>query len=151
MVRVAVMAGLTLVPLFAGPVPADPVTLRDGAYAVEVKLELPHLEDMTQKAVRQVCLRAEPGANTHGLAVLSDNNPLARCPLSDIREEAGVLTFAIACDGKNAARATARYVLAPERFQGRITMQMGGKNMTMTEVQTGRRIGVCEGAKAPGP
>lgn len=141
--------GIGLVLLLAGPASAEPMMLESGTYEVEVKLELPHLEDMTQTKRVQLCLSAAPGTNNHGITVLSDNNPLAKCPVSNIRETGGELTFEIACEGKNAAKATARYVLAPEQFRGRITMQMGGKNMTMTEVQAGRRTGACEGAKTP--
>jgi hypothetical protein len=34
-----------------------------------------------------------------------------------------------------------------DAFTGRIAMVMGAKNMTMTEVQHGRRIGECSPAK----
>lgn len=135
--------------LLAEPAAAEPATLESGAYEVEVKLELPHLEDMSQKKVVQLCLTAEPGPDLHGIAVLSDNNPLAKCPISNVRESGAELSFDIACEGKNSAHASATYVLAPERFRGRIAMQMGGKNMTMTEVQSGRRVGACEGGKTP--
>ena len=131
--------------LAAAPACAESPLLEGGSYAVTVRLELPHLEDMTQTSTRTLCLTAEPGANNHGLTVLSENNPLARCPVSDLREAGADLTFAIACEGRNAAKASARYVLAPQGFRGRIVMQMGGKNMTMTEVQEGKRVGACEG------
>jgi hypothetical protein len=35
------------------------------------------------------------------------------------------------------------YELSPNAFNGRVAMVMGAKNMTMTEVQHGRRIGEC--------
>ena len=124
--------------LLAGPT-AEPATLESGTYEVEVKLELPHREDMTQTKVVRLCPTADPGANIRGIAVLSDDNPLAKCPISNIRETGAELTVDIACEGKNSARASAKCVLAPARFRGRITMQMGGK--TMTEVQSGRRTG----------
>ena len=143
------LSALLLVALTSTAALAEPALLRSGAYEVEVQLELPHLEDMTQKKVVQVCLTAEPGPNNHGIAVLRDNNPLAKCPVSNLREDGDRLNFEIACDGKNAARAVARYRLLPERFDGRIVMQMGGKNMTMSEVQSGRRIGDCATGKTP--
>ena len=145
--RLCLLSGCLI--LLAAPVAAEPAALESGNYEVEVKLELPHLEDMTQKKVVNLCLTAEPGPSVHGIAVLSDNNPLAKCPISNVRENGAELTFDIACEGKNSAHASAKYVLAPERFRGRITMQMGGKNMTMTEVQSGRRIGACESGKTP--
>jgi hypothetical protein len=38
----------------------------------------------------------------------------------------------------------------PSAFEGRIAMVMGGKNMTMSEVQTGRRVGSCDPSAPPG-
>ncbi|WP_244749117.1 DUF3617 domain-containing protein [Methylobacterium indicum] len=125
--------------------------LESGSYEVEVKLELPHLEDMTGKKVVRRCLTSEANGNNHGIAVLSDNNPLSQCPVSNVRQDGGELTFDIACAGRNSAHASARYVLAPASFRGRIAMQMGGKNMTMTEVQAGRRTGACDAGKTPAP
>jgi hypothetical protein len=53
------------------------------------------------------------------------------------------LRYAIHCPGRDAARAEARYRPAPDGFRGRVAMVLGAKNMTMTEVQTGRRLGAC--------
>ncbi|MEA1833883.1 DUF3617 family protein [Methylobacterium durans] len=123
--------------------------LEPGRYAVEVRLELPHLDDLTARKVADLCLVGDAGAPNPGFAVLSDNNPLARCPISNLRRDGAELTFDIACEGRNAASGSARYVLSPGAFRGRIAMRMGGKNMTMTEVQAGRRTGPCAGP-APG-
>jgi hypothetical protein len=128
-----------------GAAAAETARPEAGRYAVEVRLELPHLEDMASRKTVQLCMEPGSQAGTRGLAVLSDNNPLAGCPASNLRQDGEVLTFDIVCAGRNAARATARYVLAPTAFDGRISMQMGGKNMTMTEVQAGHRIGACGG------
>lgn len=130
---------------------AEPATLRGGAYEVAVKLELPHLEDMTGKTITRICLAAEDGAGNPGFRILSENNPLGKCPISNIHADGKNLNFDIFCEGKNTAKATARFVLAPERFQGRIVMQMGGKNMTMTEVQSGQRVGTCDAGGNPAP
>jgi hypothetical protein len=112
-----------------------------GSYEVEVRLELPHLEDWAVKKLATICIAEDGGSR--GLVVLSDNNPLARCPASNIRQDGDTLTFDIVCEGRNAARASAKFLLAAERFRGRIAMVMGGKNMTMTETQVGRRVGSC--------
>ena len=117
--------------------------LEPGAYEVEVRLELPHIDDVNTRKLETVCLAAAPANGSHGLVVLSGNNPLAKCPTANAREQDGALTFDIVCPGVNQARGWARYRLASNRFQGRIEMKMGGKNMTMTEVQSGHRIGAC--------
>ncbi|WP_430912696.1 hypothetical protein [Methylobacterium sp. sgz302541] len=41
-------------------------------------------------------------------------------------------TFDIVCEGRSPCVASARFVPAGARFQGRIAMRMGGKTMTMT-------------------
>ena len=48
------------------------------------------------------------------------------------------LSFIILCEGRDAAKARAAYVLSPGAFKGRIVMIMGGKNMTMTTGSSGR-------------
>ena len=111
-----------------------------GAYEVAVRLELPHLADATATRALRLCL-AEGEAPAR---VLSDNNPLARCPATNRVREGGVLTFDVACPGRNAATGTARFALAPGLARGRIDMRMGGKNMTMTESQVWRRSGPCD-------
>jgi hypothetical protein len=127
--------------LGAGPPAAEP-----GEYEVSVRLELPHLEDMATTKLARICVTGGEGG-THGLAVLGGNNPLARCPASNIHEDGGVLTFDIVCPGGNAATGSAKYTLRAQGFDGAIAMKMGGKNMTMTERQLGRRIGSCDPVK----
>jgi len=132
-----VLVVLALSPL---QVVADQARLEPGEYEIQMRLELPHLEDMGAAKTTAVCLTAEP---PYGLVVLSDNNPLARCPISNVRRTGDALTFDIICEGGNQGVASAIFTLGGNRFTGAISMKMGGKNMTMTERQTGRRIGAC--------
>jgi hypothetical protein len=123
--------------------------LQAGTYEVQVRLELPNVLSWTAAAsTATVCLPAD-GANG-ALPVLSSNNPLAKCPASNVERDGAALRFDIFCPGRNAARGRAAYRLMPEAFEGRIAMVMGGKNMTMTEVQTGRRVGRCDLSVPPG-
>jgi hypothetical protein len=117
----------------------DAPGLQPGNYEVTIRLELRHVE-MAAPKVATICV-TETG--TGGLIVLSENNPLARCPASNVRRNGDTLTFDIVCPGGNQAVGSARYTVAPQHFTGVIAMKMGGKNMTMTEYQVGRRIGNC--------
>ncbi len=134
-----------LQPSWAEAGASDP--LQDGQYSVDVRLELPHLEDLNMTKTSTVCVT--PDHDNRGLAVLSDNNPLSRCPVSNVQQSGNVLTFDIICEGKNQAQASASYVLSAGSFRGRITMRMGGKNMTMAETQVGHRVGACPSAGTP--
>lgn len=121
----------------------DAVALEPGLYEVRVGLELPNLEGVAAAKLAMLCVPADDGAGNHGLVALSENNPIAHCPVSQVRQEGSTLTFAIVCPGGNAAIASARYRITPQAFEGRISIKLGGKNMTMTETQAGRRTGPC--------
>lgn len=136
--------GLTISAVIALPILAvEAQGLNPGTYEVAIKLELPHLENMAASKVATICVTDTAADGTHGLVVLSENNPLGKCPASNAHEDGDTLTFDIKCPGGNAAIASATYTLLGDRFNARITMKMGGKNMTMTETQTGHRTGDC--------
>jgi hypothetical protein len=116
------------------------VLLEPGEYEVHMKLELPYVEDMGVQRTTRICVTDR---GTHGIVVLSENNPLVYCPASNIRQNGDELTFDLICEGHNQAVAWARFELGPDRFIGVFDMKMGGKNMTMTERQTGKRVGAC--------
>jgi Protein of unknown function (DUF3617) len=123
--------------------------LQDGAYEVRVRLELPNVVNYAATSATTICLPYADGGNGAPFPVLSSNNPLAKCPASNVERAGATLSFDILCEGRGAARAHAVYRLMPDAFEGRIAMVMGGKDMTMTEVQTGRRVGSCDPAGAP--
>lgn len=126
----------------------DKVPLSSGLYKISVSLELPNLPDMSANKTDKVCIKTDDNG-VSGLVALSENNPLAKCPVKNNRLKGNELYFDIACPGGNAAVASAKFVLSQDRFVGAITMKMGGKNMTMTERQTGHRIGACKKYPVP--
>ena len=141
-------SAVALAALLAGPAWASQdALLQAGSYEVTFRLELPHLESWAIDRTATICIPAESG--DVALPVLSGNNPLGECPATNIRRDGATLSFDIRCEGRDAARARALYTLTPDGFAGRIAMVMGGKNMTMTEVQVGRRLGSCGSAAAP--
>ena len=123
--------------------------LQAGSYSVDSVLELPHLEGQGAKKTATICVVEAGAYATRGLVVLSENNPLGKCPASNARQDGSTLTFDIKCDGLNAAMGKAKYDLAGDHFTATIDMKMGGKNMTMMEMQRGHRIGDCESAPQP--
>ncbi len=122
---------------------ASEARLEPGSYRVEVRLELPHLS--AADASKDVTICIDKGADpANALRVLSTNNPLGDCPVNGRIVTGDTLRFEVACQGSNAAKGSALFVLAKDSYRGRIAMKLGGKNMTMTEHQTGRRLGPCE-------
>jgi hypothetical protein len=151
MCKILTCALVLAVPLLTSPSRAEDRagTLEPGSYVVDSILELPHLEGLGAKRTEVICIARNAASPTLGLNVLSENNPLAKCPSSNVRQDGSILTFDIKCDGQNSAVGSARYELDGQQFSGTIAMKMGGKNMTMTEIQRGRRVGPCEGLASP--
>jgi hypothetical protein len=132
--------------MLAGEAQAHPPKLQGGLYEVAFRLELPHLERWALTRTIRVCVPELEGMRAAPFAVLSDNHPFAGCAATDLHRQGAELTYEIVCEGRAAAKARASYTLGPGTFSGRIAMTMGAKNMTMTEVQTGHRLGGCRHA-----
>jgi hypothetical protein len=113
-----------------------------GLYAITARLELPHVERWAVERTRVMCLSGLP------VPVLNTGTGLAGCAAAHVEVRSGRLSYSIVCPGRDGSRAAARYRLEPQGFRGRVAIVMGAKNMTMTEVQVGRRLGAC--ARAAG-
>jgi hypothetical protein len=122
--------------------------LQGGSYEVTYRLELLHVESWAIDKTTTICVPDAQGSSPVALPILSGNNPFQKCSAENFRRDGANLTYNIVCEGRDSAKARAAYTVAPGEFKGRIAMVMGGKNMTMTEVQVGRRVGSCDLATA---
>jgi hypothetical protein len=138
----------TLAALFLAAAARGGEAVPAGLYAVTVRLELPHVERWAVDQTHVVCI-GDPDAALP-VPVLGAAASFAPCAARDVvREEAG-FSYVIDCPGRDAPRASAVYRLTDDGFRGRIAMIMGAKNMTMTEVQSGRRLGPCTAPASAG-
>jgi hypothetical protein len=135
--NLALAAALMLPNLAAAdPLPAP------GLYEVEIRISLPNVQDTAppQKLIR--CVTADDLRTGQAFFVLSEN-PLRGCDLLDYERAGTTALYRIACPGPNRGSAVALFDLASDQYRGTIKMNMGGKNMTMSESQIGRRVGDC--------
>jgi Protein of unknown function (DUF3617) len=120
----------------------EPLSLT-GSYELTARLELPHLERWAVDKTTIVCLPKLRSGDELPIPVVSANNPFAKCSAANLTTDSRKLEYDIVCPGRGAAKGHATYILSTETFSGRVAMVMGGKNMTMTEIQQARRIGEC--------
>jgi hypothetical protein len=125
----------------AGSLEATPF-LTPGLYEVEVRISLPNVQDAAAPIVLTRCMSATDLESGRAFFVLSDN-PLRNCAQVDYKAAADIATYRIECPGPNRGSALAAFRITGIRYRGNIRMNMGGKNMTMSETQVGRRIGDC--------
>jgi hypothetical protein len=118
-------------------------SLIPGLYRVEVRINLPNVQDVAAPLVLTRCLSPDDLESGQAFFVLSDN-PLRSCELVDYQATAGTAIYRIACAGPNRGSAVAVFDTRATTYRGTIKMNMGGKNMTMSETQAGKRIGDCQ-------
>jgi len=121
---------------------ADEGALKPGFYEVTVTLEMPNVVTGIGPGTVHRCVTAADLSTGNAFGVLGEN-PIRSCPISDYSISANRALYRITCPGPNAPSAVGAFDLAATSYRGVITMNMGGKNMTMSERQRGRRIGAC--------
>lgn len=129
-----------LMPLSA--ISGEDAVLKPGFYEVTVTLEMPNVVTGIGPGTVHRCVTAEDLRSGSAFGVLGDN-PIRSCPITDYSISASRALFRIGCPGPNTPSAVGAFDLAPASYHGVITMDMGGKNMTMSERQRGRRLGAC--------
>ena len=125
------------------PTCADGRLPQGGSYELTARLELPHLERWAVDKKTIICLPTSLNNGDLPIPIVSANNPFAQCSSANVAAQFSKLEYDIVCPGRGAAKGHAIYILSDDTFSGRVAMVLGAKNMTMTEVQQGRRIGNC--------
>jgi len=139
--KLATSAGVLLMLMETGSTSAD-MSLAPGLYAVEVRISLPNVQDVARPLLLEKCITAAELESGHAFFVLSDN-PLKTCDLVDYEGGRTGAIYRIVCPGPNRGSAVGVFEFRESSYRGTIKMNMGGKNMTMSETQVGKRVGEC--------
>ena len=137
-----VVASGVVVALAATGSGAADLLLKPGLYQVEVRIGLPNVQNAAPPLVVTRCVGADNLKSGQAFFILSDN-PLKRCQLVDYQATADAALYRIVCAGPNKGSAVGVFDTKGTSYRGTIKMNMGGKNMTMSETQAGKRIGDC--------
>lgn len=114
--------------------------MRNGLYTVSVEPRIPNVDVKHLKVQAEICWQG-PGHASMPLGPLGPG-PLKTCPATARSTEGGI-EVTTKCPGPNMGWALSRYRVTSEGFRGWVSMNMGGKNMTVTEKQTGTWVGRC--------
>ena len=138
--RSATVAGAALIAL-GGAVSHGEGLPAAGRYRVEVTLEMPNVRGTYPLRTVERCLA--PGAIEGAFLAIVSSPQIADCPVVHHRHRESRLEIEVACEPVNTGRASASFELGAAGYTGRIAVTMGGKNMTLTEIQRAERIGDC--------
>ena len=114
-----------------------------GLYRIEVRIALPNVQDVAAPIALTRCIRPADLESGQAFFVRSDN-PLRNCDQIDYQVRAYTVSYRIACPGPNRGSAVPVFTTTSTAYRGSIKMNLGGKNMTMSETQIGERVGECE-------
>lgn len=114
--------------------------LRKGLYVVKVEPKIPNVDLKGAESEVRICWQG-PGKAKTPLGPLGPG-PLKNCPATARATEGG-MEVTTRCPGPNMGHALSRYRVTSDGFRGWVSMNMGGKNMTVTEKQTGTWVGRC--------
>jgi hypothetical protein len=141
-----IFAGLVCVPavaMVAGFAHAGGLGVEPGLYEIEVRVGLPNVLEVGPPGRLTRCLTAGDIESGQAFLVRSEN-PIRACGLTDYAASGAAVRYRVRCPGPNAASGEAEFEATGQGYRGAIRMQMGGKNMTMSETQTAVRLGDCE-------
>lgn len=116
--------------------------LEPGLYEIKVRVELPNVIDPAHEALSRRCItRAD--LSRHDPFQIESETPLKKCQRTPICMGGAKAGFQVVCGGGTGGVADGQFTLSNNQFSGTIKMNMGGKNMTVVERQSGRRVGDC--------
>jgi hypothetical protein len=121
---------------------ASEPALRPGLYEVDVRISLPNVGEAAPPSLITRCITPDDVRSGGAFFILSDN-PLRQCAVLDYQTTASTVVYRIECAGPNRGSAVASFDIKETTYRGTIKMNMGGKNMIMSEAQAGKRTGDC--------
>lgn len=134
------LLGLTLFGI-ATPLLAN--LLQPGLYEVQVETGMPNDGNRRGAPSRYtVCVTKQDLENGHAFRA-PRGHQYDRCELKDYMSERKHVNYRVVCPGPNAPSGEGEFLLTATGYQGTVSMQMGGKNMTMFQKYSGKRIGDC--------
>lgn len=130
-----------VLPLLASSVSAQ-VRITPGEYDVTSETILPHLEEALRYATTHTreCLR-EPDATR--LFPLLLKPAFAGCHLVPAASVGDKLRLVLRCANPEAATGSAVFSVSHYKWSAELQLKMGGKNMTLSQKLTGKRVGSC--------
>lgn len=142
--RIAAPLVMAFVFAHGGNAEAGTILIEGGRYEVTYWVELPHLERYAVERTQVICIDAITHEGTGApLPLLGQNDIFDNCRMERFGADEVGFDYGLVCAERGGAIATATYRPTPGGFQARIAIMQGAKNMTMTEVQIGRRLGAC--------
>lgn len=129
-----------VLPILLIPAAVIAQAIEPGLYDVSVSVQIPNVRVTNADFTTRLCWRGTEDS-AMPLGPLGPG-PLRSCP-AEARHKNGRLIVDNRCDGPNAGWAVSNYRPTAAGFFGTVDINMGGKNMTVREVQRGVRIGDC--------
>ncbi|HEY7642254.1 MAG TPA: DUF3617 family protein [Steroidobacteraceae bacterium] len=117
-------------------------TMPAGLYEVTTETGMPHLEENLRYAVTREnrCLTGEDLAAAFPIL---QSASLADCKLQPEGREGEVVSFLLTCSGGHGTTGAASWRVGEHLIVGKLSVKLGGKNMTFFQRVTAKPLGQC--------
>lgn len=135
------LCGVSCLSAFSSPLVVNP-----GVYEITTETLLPHLEENLRYATtrQKQCLGTQGASN---LFPILRQKAFADCDLIGGQTVNERSNYTLVCRNPEAATGYAQFAISPFRISGVLDLKMGGKNMTLSQIISGPRLGACESMK----
>jgi hypothetical protein len=118
---------------------------RDGNWEMTMQMEMAGMpQKMPPQTIKQ-CITKEQADDPTLLMPQAGRGTPPDCKVTDQKISADKVTWSMSCGGANPMTGTGEMVYGPDTVDGviKMTMDAGGKPMTMTMTAKGKRLGDC--------
>lgn len=134
--------------LFAQNTLAQASVTAPGRYEIIITQELPNVQQAPQPIKVDACLSKARIHSGEAFRVHTEAS-VADCPLSNVHFDGDELSYRMVCPQPNSPSAKAKFARTRTGYEGTITLDMGAKNLKITERHRARRVGECADALSP--
>ena len=115
---------------------------RDGRWEVKLEMEMPGMPaGMPPQTTTQCITPADAADPQKSMPGRGRGGEQGNCKVSDYKVEGNKVSWKMKCEGREAMSGTGEMVYGTDSYTGAMTMDMGGRSMTMK--YTGKRLGDC--------
>ena len=125
----------------AAGVHGESSTIKDGTYAVESRMVLPHLDEMRRVSEHQSTCIVNSDATL--FFPVFHQPAMTGCALHPEEIGAETVAYKLICASVNGATGTAKLSIRDGHVKGELKAKMGGKNMTFSQFIDATRTGEC--------
>ncbi len=118
--------------------------MQPGLYEIQIETNMPNMYNQEWEPTHVKECLTESDIKSGRAYRGPRGTQYSNCELLDYKNLNNKITYHSVCPGPNAPSGHGTFAYTDNMFKGTVNMQMGGKNMTMVQKYTARRVADCK-------